>query len=190
MEHKGTKKIETKRLSLRPFTTDDANSMYNNWANNPEVTKYLSWEFHENIDETKQLLMNWISEYKNMAYYQWAIVMKEESNEPVGSISVVGKNDLVKSLAIGYCIGKQWWNKGITSEALAAIVKFFFEEVKVNRIAANFLPENSNSGKVLSKCGFKYEGTLRESTWSHSHGISDSVIYSILKKDYDDLNHD
>lgn len=48
------------------------------------------------------------------------------------------------------------------SEALAALIKFFFEEVEVNRIESRFDPNNIGSGKVMEKCGMEYEGTLRE----------------------------
>ena len=63
---------------------------------------------------------------------------------------------------IGYCISKKWWNKGITSEALKALIKYFFEEVGVNRVESRHDPSNPNSGKVMMKCGMKYEGTIRE----------------------------
>ena len=184
MEHKGTKILETKRLILRPFTTGDAEAMYHNWANDPEVTEYLSWAPHESVDVTKMVLGSWVTQYEDLGYYHWVITLKEEDNEPIGSIGVVGKKDSIKMVHIGYCIGKKWWRMGITSEALDALIKFFFEEVGVNRIESEFDPNNPNSGKVMQKCGMSYEGTMRQVIPTPRYGLSDSVRYAILASDY------
>jgi len=182
MEHLGTKKLETKRLILRQFTIDDAEPMFKNWTNDNDVTRYLTWPTHQDINVTRYVLENWIKNYSKNAFYQWAIVPKE-INEPIGTISVVDKNDEIQMVEIGYCIGKQWWNKGITSEALNAIIKYFFEEVTVNRIEAWHDIKNPNSGKVMAKCGMKCEGHLRQSRKNNT-GISDSAIYGILLEEY------
>ena len=60
MNHLGTINLETDRLILRKFKIEDAEDMYNNWASNSEVTKYLSWETHLNIEKTKEILKSWI----------------------------------------------------------------------------------------------------------------------------------
>ena len=182
MKHQGTKKIETDRLILRQFSTEDADSMYNNWAKDPEVTKYLIWPYHKSVEVSKGVLSEWIPLYAQDDYYQWAIVLKM-SDEAIGSIAVVLKDDAVEMVHIGYCIGRKWWNQGITSEALAALVRFFFDEVGVNRIESRHDPRNPNSGKVMTKCGLKYEGTHREADWNNQ-GKCDSAYYAILAKDY------
>jgi len=185
MEHKGTVNMITKRLLLRRFINNDAEAMFNNWTSDSQVTKYLSWKTHDSIEFTKKTVNEWVSQYESLNYYQWAIVLREEGDEPIGSISVVGSDELTNSVFIGYCIGKKWWNKGISSEALTTIVKFFFEEVNANRLAANHLPRNINSGKVLKKVGFSYEGTMRKATWCpHSQNITDIVLYSLLADEY------
>lgn len=183
MKHLGTKRLETDRLLLRPFVIEDAEVMYRNWANDPEVTKFLTWPPHESVQVTKDLLADWISQYCNNDFYHWTIVLKEEGEEPVGSISVVLKEDEIKMVHIGYCIGKRWWRQGITSEALARLVKFFFEEVGVNRIELKHDVNNPNSGKVMKKCGLQFEGTHREAAWNNQ-GVCDSAVYAILAKDY------
>jgi [ribosomal protein S5]-alanine N-acetyltransferase len=182
MEHLGTRKLETERLILRQFTIDDAELMFKNWANDDNVTKYLTWPTHQDINVSRYVLENWIKNYSKNDFYQWAIVPKEV-NEPIGTISVVDKNDDIQMVEIGYCIGKKWWNKGITSEALNAIIKYFFEEVMVNRIEAWHDIKNPNSGKVMAKCGMKCEGNLRQSRKNNT-GISDSAIYGILLEEY------
>ena len=184
MKHCGTEKIESERLLLRKFTTQDADAMYLNWAGDAEVTKYLTWQTHENVDVSKAILQDWVSHYSEMDYYQWAIIVKDNGDKPIGSIAVVHKDDKVKMAHIGYCIGKQWWNQGITSEALNAVMNFLFAKVSLNRIESRHDTHNPNSGKVMVKCGMKYEGTMREADWNNQ-GICDSSMYSILRSEYE-----
>ena len=91
-------------------------------------------------------------------------------------------NEDVSMVHIGYCIGRNWWHKGITSEALKAVMDYFFEKVEVNRIESRHDPRNPNSGKVMQKCGMKYEGTLRSSDWNNQ-GIWDACYYALLKSE-------
>ena len=76
MRHAGTQEIETERLILRRLTPEDAGMMYTNWANDPQVTKYLRWEPHKNAEETRELLTAWALLYPSGDYYQWGIVEK------------------------------------------------------------------------------------------------------------------
>lgn len=182
MNHKGTKTIETKRLILRAFKIEDAELMFRNWASDTEVTKFLSWATHENTDITKQVIQSWIDENSNCKSYQWAIELKE-IHEPIGSISAMKIDDRTKSATIGYCIGRNWWNQGIMTEALQAVTAFFFDEVDMNCINACHDPRNPSSGKVMIKCGMTYEGTWRAGG-INNQGICDESWYSILKEEY------
>ena len=182
MKHQGTKTIETERLLLRRFQQSDAAAMFRNWESDPKVTEFLQWQTAKGIEEAEKVLREWIHGYSNPDFYQWAIVLKE-IGEPIGSISVVGKNDELDMVHIGYCIGSKWWHRGITSEALQALIPFFFEEVGVNRIESQHDPNNPNSGKVMKKCGLKYEGTLRQADWNNK-GIVDACMYSLLKSEW------
>lgn len=183
MKHKGTIKLESKNLILRKFVLEDAESMYNNWASDEEVTKYLSWPAHSSVEVSKDIINSWIEEYKNDNYYHWAITLKENGDEPIGGISIVEIKEKVGSVQFGYCIGQNWWNKGVTSEALNTLIEFFIKEVGANRIEARHDPNNPNSGKVMMKCGLKYEGTMRQYD-INNQGICDTSMYGILAKDY------
>ncbi len=182
MKHMGTCRIETERLVLRKFMVTDAKAMYDNWAKEDEVTKYLTWPSHPNADISERIIRGWINNYEQDSNYQWCIELKS-IGEAIGSIGVVNRNDEVGSVEIGYCIGSSFWKKGIASEALAAIVAFFFDEVMVNRIEARHDMNNPNSGKVMMKCGFAYEGTRRQAD-KNNQGICDVAMYGILAEDY------
>ena len=182
MNYKGTIQLESERLLLRRFKIEDAEDMYNNWASDDEVTKYLIWRTHKNVEESRIILTEWTSQYCYKDFYQWAIVLKE-NNFLLGSIGVVDANDNIDCIRVGYCISRKYWHQGITSEAFSMIIKFFFEEVKANRIEAAHNVDNINSGKVMLKCGLKKEGVLR-SVYRDNTGLVDAAIYSILSKEY------
>lgn len=181
MKHCGTQRLETKRLILRRFVNKDATAMYKNWASDNEVTKYLTWPAHSNQEVSRMVVEDWVKSYDREDYYQWAIVLKEKG-EPIGSIGVVHMNEDVSMVHIGYCIGKTWWHNGITSEALKAVMDFLFDVVDVNRIESRHDPQNPNSGRVMKKCGMKYEGTLRSSD-RNNQGICDACYYALLKSE-------
>ena len=181
MKHCGTQILETERLILRRFVIEDSAAMYNNWASDEDVTKYLMWPAHSSQEISQKVLEDWVQSYSDEKYYQWAIVPKDKG-EPVGSMAVVNMNENVSMVHIGYCIGKAWWHKGITSEALKAVIDFLFDEVDANRIEARHDPRNPHSGDVMKKCGMKYEGTLRSSDWNNQ-GICDACYYALLKSE-------
>ena len=187
LTHKGTQTIETSRLILRRAIREDAEPMFRNWASDPDVTKYLTWPTYEKVETAYQILDLWASEYEKPDYYQWIIVLKE-LGEPIGSISVVRQNDRVEEAEIGYCIGSRWWHKGIVSEALAAVIKYLFEEVGMNRVAARHDPNNPHSGGVMRKCGMKYEGTHRACD-RNNQGICDAAQYAILRSEWKKPRH-
>ena len=182
MTHKGTITIETERLILRRFNMNDAPAMFNNWAGDSDVTRYLQWKTHESVEESETVLADWIPQYEKDDYYVWAVVPRS-CGEPVGSIAVVNMDERTDKVHIGYCIGKAWWHQGIVSEAFAEIIPFLFDEVKVNRIESRHDPHNPNSGKVMMKCGLKYEGTLRQSDFNNQ-GIVDASMYALLRSEY------
>ena len=182
MKHCGTQRMETKRLLLRRFSIQDADAMYRNWASDPEVTKYLTWPAHSSAEVSRAVLEDWVSAYAQENYYQWAIVLKAQGDDPIGSISAVGMNDEIDMIHVGYCLGRDWWRQGIMSEALRAVMDFFFDEVGANRIESRHDPRNPHSGMVMKKCGMQYEGTMRQSD-RNNQGVCDASWYALLRSE-------
>lgn len=182
MKHCGTKRLETNRLILRRFVREDAAAMYRNWASDPEVTKYLTWPAHASELVSQRVLEDWVGAYAKDSYYQWAITLKSHGEEPVGSISVVDMREDIAMAHIGYCIGKNWWHQGIASEALQAVMDFLFDAVGMNRLEARHDPRNPHSGRVMMKCGMRYEGTMRSAD-RNNQGICDACYYAQLKQE-------
>lgn len=183
MNHLGTITIETPRLLLRRFVKEDAAAAFQNWTSDEKVTEFLTWPAHESQAVTESILQDWIDSYRRPDFYQWAIVLKEEGDEPIGTISVIGVREALNLLQIGYCIGSRWWNRGITSEAFSGILPYLFQEVGANRVESWHDPENPGSGRVMAKCGLRREGVLRQADLSN-RGIVDAVVYSMLAEEF------
>ncbi|MCI9585423.1 MAG: GNAT family N-acetyltransferase [Bacilli bacterium] len=180
----GTKRLETERLILRQGTVKDASDIFNNYCSDPLVVKYVSWDAHKNIKDSIKYLEYMEDNYKKDNFYIWFIEDKK-LKQVIGSIGVVNGNDKFKVYEIGYAIGSKWWSKGYMTESLKEVIKFLFEEVGAETIHAKHLSENPASGKVMIKCGMKFEGTLRnrkidKNTNRHSNLES----YSILREEY------
>lgn len=183
--HRGTQTIETQRLMLRRATIEDAQAMFDHWASDPEVTKYLMWPAHASPDITRQVLQYWVNGYQQDNFYQWLIVPKD-LGQPIGSISGMNPNDQLSSVEVAYCIGQPWWHQGLTTEALEGVMGYLFETCDFHRITAKHDTRNPHSGGVMQKCGMTCEGTSRQSDYNNQ-GICDTVHYAILKSDWNRL---
>lgn len=180
--HKGTLYICTPRLQLRRFEISDSKDMYENWANDERVTRFLTWKPHKSHDETKVLLENWSTAYKSNEVYNWVM---EYRGKAIGSISVVRLDSKHESADLGYCMGYDFWNKGLMTEAAGAVINFLFKEVGLNRIVIEHAVKNPASGKVAEKCGMTLEGTKRQAFLKNGeyHDINTwSILRSDLKK--------
>ena len=157
MRHAGTQEIETERLVLRRLTPEDAGMMYQNWANDPQVTKFLRWEPHKNADETRELLTAWALLYPNGDYYEWGIVEKA-TGQLFGTIGIFTSSSAEPERdpwpgfdhtngvwEVGYCIGRKWWNKGFTTEALRAVVAYWFTRTDSRWLACGHAAANPAS---------------------------------------------
>ena len=177
MKH-GTLPLETERLILRRISLLDAEEMFDNWASNDEVTKFLTWPTHQNIDITKMVISSWVDSYKENTFYQWGIELKD-THELIGTISSVDVNLDKNEVEVGYVIGQDYWNKGYTTEALKRVISYFFEEEKFSKILVGHDKDNYASKCVIKKCGFEYVGTHEAPNNYNPHGIS---LYYELKK--------
>ena len=89
MNHCGTQRLETGRLILRRYVNADAAAMYKNWASDQEVTRFLTWPTHPNQEVSGRVIEDWVNQYSDDSYYHWAIILKDNGEEPIGDIAVV-----------------------------------------------------------------------------------------------------
>ena len=176
-----TKTLETDRLILRKFTIEDAEGMFNNWATDPLTNKHLAWPLHQSVDDTKEIINKWISDYENGSY-NW-IVETKDTHEVIGSICEVGKSLKHNTITLGYCYGSKFWNKGYATEVLRRVIEYLLIDQGFFLVEANHRASNPASGKVMQKAGMKYDGTLRQRRIDPDGGRSDMLYYSIIKEE-------
>lgn len=147
MKHKGTKTIKTERLILRKVRIKDYKDIYK-YACKDEVTKYVTWETHQNPKTTKKLCRHWKNQYIRKSVYRWAI---EFGGRVIGCIDIVLSVD--KTGVLGWVIDSEFWNKGIVTEAATAVKNYLLYEVGFETLEAAYVKENIGSGRVMQKIG-------------------------------------
>lgn len=181
MEHSGTQRLETERLVLRRFELSDARNMFENYCGKPKVTEYLLWSTHESIEDTRRYLADFVlPEYEKKNTYRWAIVLKE-NNEVIGGIDVCDSNELRRRAELGWCLGDEYWGRGIMPEAAACVTEYLFS-VGYQRIQATHHVLNKKSGRVMEKIGMHYEGTLEKYGLYKENKLVDCCMWAIVRQ--------
>lgn len=144
--------IYTNRLHLRQITRKDCEQIFSCWASDKEVTKYLTWHAHQNIETTMQVIDYWLNQYKKNNCYRYGIELRD-TNKLIGMIDVV--NYINNDPVIGYVLGKAYWNNGYMTEALKAVVNKLFCD-GYSRILIEADEKNIGSNSVIRKNGFKF----------------------------------
>ena len=179
----GTKEIETERLILRRLRIEDAEKAYLNWCSSDNVSKYVTWNKHKDVEETKELFNIWSKEYEKNDTFRWIVEVKE-NHEVIGTIDVVKKDTKAMVAEIGYCYSEKYWNKGYATEALIAILKYCFIDIGFELVYARHMSLNPASGKVMEKAGLKYEATLKGRMLDKDNNRNDLIYYSLTKDEY------
>ena len=169
--------IATERLILRPWKESDLQDLYE-YASVDGVGQMAGWLPHKSIEETRQILEKFISEKKTFAL--------EFNGKVIGSLGIEEYSD--KELPeysdrlgreIGYVLSKDYWGRGLMPEAVQAVIKYLFEEVKVDFIACGHFTENSQSMRVQEKCGFKHLKLVKYQT---SYGAVKDTWISVMER--------
>lgn len=143
--------METERLILRKLRADDAEKMFENWTNDEEVTKYLTWLPHKHIEITKEILDDWLEDYEDPKTVRFGIELKE-NHELVGEIDVV--RFINGEPVLGYALSRKCWGHGYITEAAKAMVDHLFS-LGYKRILFEVNVENAGSNRIAEKLGFK-----------------------------------
>ncbi|MCY7007782.1 GNAT family N-acetyltransferase [Fusobacterium simiae] len=149
-------KLETERLILRPWRITDLDDFFE-YASINGVGEKAGWEHHKNKNESLEILKMFIAEKK-----VFAIVLKK-NQKAIGSIGIEEcRHDLNKNLEkllgreLGYVLNKDYWNKGIMTEAVSKVIDYCFKTLKLNFLIASYFNYNIESKRVLEKTGFKF----------------------------------
>lgn len=174
-------KIRTERLILRAARMSDADDMYE-YCRDPKVARYVLWDAHTSIHQTRNYIRFLIRQYKDAAPATF-VIEYAETGKVIGTIGFLWVQPDNRSAEVGYSLNREYWNKGIMTEALAAILDFAFTKLNMNRVEAEHDVNNPASGKVMAKVGMSYEGTLRQRIFNKG-SFADVALYSMLKEEY------
>lgn len=174
------KLFETERLILRRLEFSDAEEMYNNYCNNDNVTKYLTWATHRSVEDTKEYLEKVaLPRYDTENPYMWALVLKE-TNQVIGCIDACYIDLRHKRAEIGWVLSEKYWGKGLMPEAGLVIRDYLFSE-GFERIQAKHDVRNPKSGRAMQKIGMTHEGTLKKYEFDNNGNLVDYEFYAIVK---------
>ncbi len=174
--------ILTDRLTLRPFTLDDADDVTEMCATGTiQRTAPLPYPY------TKENAVLWISAHeenrRSRISYDFAVTDRE-SGKLYGAISLMMRVRNSPTAELGYWIGEKYWNRGYATEAARAMIEYAFSELMLHRVFARHYGSNIASGRVMQKAGMKQEGVMRDHLFVNGR-YEDSVIYGIVSMDYD-----
>lgn len=173
--------LETRRLQLRPFTPGDAERVKYLAGTEEVYRSTMSIPHPYKLEHAAEWIAQHPEFYAENNLVIWAITLPE-AEQVIGCISLKVREEMDMG-EFGYWLGRDYWNRGFCSEALAGVLAFGFETLGLNRMYAPHMNSNPASGKVMLKNGLKYEGCLR-SHLKKDDRYEDIIYYGILKSEY------
>ena len=178
----GTQILQTERLILRRFVESDAEAMFQNWASSAENLTHVTWDPNPDVEVTRNSIRNWVASYANPHYFKWAICLKEDPEQVIGDISIVEMDEIDSSCEVGYILGKNYWGRGMMTEAMTAVLDFCFTQAGFQKIRARYASLNPASGRVMEKAGMSYLKTITNGVERKDY-VADLIYYQISRED-------
>lgn len=176
--------LETSRLILRSLVPEDAASL-RRWLARDEIYTYWGRKASKGEREPELMFIDprpWVKR-KPDPDFKWGIVLKE-TNAVIGDVSIFDIEN-ARMGSVGYRLDPDLWGHGYVTEALRAAVEFIFTHTELDRLHATADVRNTASNRVLEKCGFVHEGTIR-----HGKMVSvycDYHIWGLLREDWEQI---
>lgn len=156
----------TARLVLRKPRAEDAPLIFAAYAQDPDVTRYLTFRPHRELKETNEVIERFLEGWRVGRSYAW-LIFRQDRQDLIGAISA--RED--QGINLGYALARSFWGHGFMSEALGVIVEWAFATPSIFRVWAVCDLENEASARLLERNGFHQEGILRK--WSLHPNVSD-----------------
>ena len=186
MEHKGTVRLETARLLLRRFTMEDLEPFYRHCLRDYEVWRWTNYPQVENLTEMQAkaglFTENWFAAYDRPDRYSWAIAEKPEG-PAIGRVFGMHPDGRAQDVELAYELCREFWGRGYMTEAVKAVLGFFFEEAGFYRVHCYHADGNPASARVMEKCGMRQERIMKEACLCNG-GRYDQINYAILRKEW------
>jgi RimJ/RimL family protein N-acetyltransferase len=173
------KLLKTERLRLRKAKLADAEAIFRQYAQDPEVTRYVSWRAHQSIDETHEYMRMCLLAWDTGKAFHW-IIERREDKQVIGMI-IARVN--AEKWELGFVLARAHWGRGYMTEAVKGIIAWALKQKDIFRVWAVCDIDNKASARVMQKAGMKCEGVLTR--WSVHPNLSaeprDSYCYAITK---------
>lgn len=174
--------LSTDRLELRAITRDHA-EWYLRHFSVPEIVEGQGFPPPKDLADAREELERYIvGLYEAGSGYRWGIRFKGDV-DVIGSVGFYAWDKEHERAEMGYDLLPEHWGKGIMTEALERVVRFGFEEMRLNRIKATVMATNPRSMWLIAKLGFAEEGVMREFSKVEGKYV-DEHVFSMLRKDW------
>jgi [ribosomal protein S5]-alanine N-acetyltransferase len=173
--------IETPRLFLRRVEQEDASDILR-YLSDPEVTKFYGMEPFADLEDARSEIGWYERILKEGTGIRWGISLKD-SNGLIGSCGFLNMAPGHFRADIGLELDSDYWNQGIGTEAISAVIRFGFERLNLMRIQALIEPANIQSQRLFGKCGFIREGLLRNYEYTCGK-FDDLLMFSVINPDH------
>lgn len=171
--------IETRRLVLRVPGLHDAGQVFEAYAQDRDVTRYLTWRPAQVVAETEAAMRQLVAEWDRGESFSLVITRKDDGRL-IGMVAMRPEGFRVN---LGYVLARPYWGQGYMTEAVSAVVEWALAQAGVFRVWAVCDVEHAASARVLEKVGMQKEGTLRR--WGRHPNVSDEprdcLCYAIVK---------
>jgi len=174
--------IDTPRLRLRPFSLDDLEAVWP-YVSDPTFPVMLSWDAHPDREVTRQWLAGTIDGWAQGTDAVWAITREGTAMGAIGlhDVCYVFRAWRIDRADLGYWLAPSWWNLGYMTEAVAAVVQFAFERMRLHKITVSHLDGNHGSRRVIEKLGFRQVGVSRDDVYRNGRWW-DHVRYELTRR--------
>ncbi len=176
--------IESEELVLKMIEDEDLDDFFE--IHSSEIIyRYIPGKAKKNIKTVRNMIGHYSRDFNKKKMIFLGIYLKNPIQKMVGIVEIFDINKNINMVTVGYRLNENYWGKGISTRALKHLVNFLFSQIKVNRIQAFVMTENTRSGQVLKRNNFVYEGTIRKGQVWKDKGLVDLDLYSLLYDDYD-----
>ncbi len=172
--------LKTERLLLRKLQVSDAEALFD-YASDPKVARWTTWDPHESLDDSKAFLSSVIEAYQNNKPSPWGVILKENALL-IGTTGFCSYHPKHRRAEVGYALSLKHWGCGYATEALKAVVDFGFSEMKLNKIEGYCRINNTASARVMEKVNMHLEGILRQHIYVKGV-FHDMKMYSLIKSE-------
>lgn len=177
--------MKTEHLMIRELKIDDALDMYE-YTSKPEVSKFLTWEPHLNVEQDRKFIKKALSNKGKGSYY-FGIVLVTDPQKLIGSIHIYDVNEMHRRCEISYILNPDYSGKGYATEAVKEVIKWIFTTLGLRRIQALCIEGNEKSECLMKRCGMQYEGLLKNYAVLKDGKSYPMKIYSICCGDVEQL---